>query len=336
MGVKRVVGIFAALLALSACDSDSSRAEPDIEDPEIISSCQTIDATSSSESLSLQLPVSLAMGQTIVLEDAPELSVEFFDNTSGVLTLLTPRSHAPLSIRYSVVDANNTVLFEHTHWVVFQPLRVMPYGDSITSGVEYFDGTDLPELPVRVGYRKALYDSLTMNGYLVDFLGQAGQRAGQDAGLIDPDNNGFSGVDIGFLRAKLNEVLLENPPDVLLIHIGTNNTPTTADELMLLLDDIDVWEQQHHPVTVHLATIVPTRNASENLIVEQYNEDIRTRVQNRVGDRLVLVEQNLAVSPDDISDEPIGKHPTAAGYEKMATAWYESMLAYDTVARCLP
>lgn len=342
MDYPQLLSMLALIVSIGACDSGNKPAEeePPPPTPETVSSCERLNAFSLDDGsglLSVQLPVELEVAESVQLVDTQGLQVLSFDAASATVSLAAPAARHPIQIRFDVIDDADQVLAEHTHTVVVDPVRVMPYGDSITSGIEFFDGvSDLPELPVRVGYRKALYDRLLSNGYIIDYLGQSGQRAGADAGLADPDNNGYPGVDIGFLRDKLNAVLAENATDVFLIHIGTNNTPDNALELMALLDDIDVWEAQNHPVTVMLATIVPARNQADNALIELYNTDMRARVQARTDDRLVLVEQNLALTVDDISLEDLGKHPNAAGYQKMADAWYASLTGSSVLQNCNP
>lgn len=322
--------------SLIGCDSSNSSANPTPDpNPALINSCETRDGTQAGESiLDIQLPVSMGPGSRVVLKTTEEREVIAFDESSGALSLNPSYARYPLPIRYQVWNDTGDLVSEHIHRVVFEPLRIMPFGDSITSGVEFFETTDLPPLPLRVGYRKALYDTLTAKDYRIDFIGQDGQRAGQDAGLEDPDNNGFPGVNIGFLRTKLLELLAEQPTDVFLIHIGTNGTPENADELMLLLDEIDSWEAENYPVTVLLATIITTRNMSDNVLIDSYNADIRRQLQNRMNDRVILVEQSLSLTLDDLSLEAIGKHPSAAGYAKMANTWYEALKSSATVQRC--
>ncbi len=257
-----------------------------------------------------------------------------FDPLSGVISFLPNNSRLSESIRYKVIDQDGAVLVEHEHKLVFAPIRIMPLGDSITAGVEFFDGEDLPERSLRVGYRQFLYDDLLLAGYQIDYQGQGGQSAGADAGLADPENNGYPGVDISFIENIMINILDEDDVDVVLLHIGTNSTPTEADGIDRILDLIDDWEEAHHPIVVLVATLVPKRDATRNAVVDTFNDDVRLRVSQREDDLVFLVEQNLAVDVADISDEPIGLHPSAVGYEKMADAWERALIDRQILQQC--
>ena len=130
------------------------------------------------------------------------------------------------------------------------------------------------------------------------------------------------------------EQLTEDDTDIILLHIGTNNTPSDAEGIDQWLDSLDDWENTNHPVVALVATIVPKRDVAANAVVDAFNADLRQIVAARPGDLVFLVEQNEAVTVDDISDEPIGLHPNSDGYEKMSAAWYEGLLASNALQTC--
>ncbi len=324
-------------VCLSACSSDSSDPTVPIAN-DVQHSCETVNVDQlmgTAASFSTSLPADLDNANRQIQLISPRVETfSAFDASSGQLTLDLPKSRLPQTIQYQVVDADDVVVSEHEHKLIYTPLRIMPLGDSITSGVEYFDGIDTPSMDLRVGYRKFLYDALTEQGYSIDFEGQGGQSAGAGAGLIDPDNNGYPGVDIAFLIAKLDIQLDEDPVDVILLHIGTNNTPTTAEAITSWLDTLAVWENNNNAVTAMVASIVPKRDADQNAIVEQFNTDLKKRIEQRENDRVVWVDQNAALDIQDISLEPIGIHPSAAGYEKMADQWRLALINEKLLQRC--
>ncbi len=281
------------------------------------------------------LPADLSVpGTRIEMLETDSQAPVSFDPLSAQLSFSPNDSHLASVFNYQIVDSDGRAIAVHEHHIVFAPLRVMPLGDSITSGVEFFDGVDTPPFESRVGYRQFLFDSLTAAGIEIDYLGQSGQDAGTAAGLVDPQNNGFPGVDIAFIEDKLLDLLNEADTDVILLHIGTNNTPTTADGIIRILDLIDTWEQTNHPIVVLLATIVPKRDPALNAVVDLFNVSMRAQLAQRVGDDVFLVDQNSVVSVDDISTEQIGLHPSAAGYEKMAQTWEEALFDHDLVRVC--
>ena len=105
-------------------------------------------------------------------------------------------------------------------------IAIMPLGDSIT-----YDDRRVETRPVgeRTGYRQPLWlDHLIDSGYDVDFVG--GVVAGQLAvPAFDPDNEGHPGyhADGGPLNENIFPDiygwLVAHPPDVILLHIGTND-----------------------------------------------------------------------------------------------------------------
>ncbi len=309
------------------------------EPPALEVSCEAISASqlqNTSGVISTVLPADLSVaGAQIAIQVLPEGQLASFDAQTGAVDYVPGASRLSTEVSYQVIDANDNVLASHKHQWVVNPVRVMPLGDSITAGVEFFDGSnDLPPQALRVGYRKFLYDRLSQQGYAVDFQGQGGQSAGADAGLVDPENNGYPGVDIDFLNAKLNEQLAEDNVDIILLHIGTNNTPADAAGIDQWLDALDVWEATNNPVIALVATIVPERDATRNAQTDVFNNDLRQRIAARTNDRVVLVEQNLALTLDDISTEAIGVHPNIGGYEKMANVWFDALIDSGALKKC--
>ena len=322
-----------------SADSGASDSGSTDSGASLLTSCETVTSLQLQNSggvFNTMLPADLsAPGSQISIQTQPSGQLTAFDSQSGAITFIPGNSRLPTNIGYQVVDVNNTVLANHQHQLVLQPVRVMPLGDSITAGVEFFDGaSDLPPMPERVGYRKFLYDRLLEQGYPVDFMGQGGQSAGAQAGLADPENNGYPGVDIDFLNSKLVEQLTEDQVDVILLHIGTNNTPANAAGIDTWLDELDTWEASNNPVIALVATIVPKRDQAQNDQVDLFNADLRQRIQARTNDSVFLIEQNTAVTVADISSEPIGIHPSAAGYQKMANAWFDGLTANPVLNKC--
>jgi lysophospholipase L1-like esterase len=89
------------------------------------------------------------------------------------------------------------------------PVRIMPLGDSITYGV----GSSTLD-----SYRGALLWRLAEAGVQVDYVGS--MRSGNSP---DPDNEGHKGWTIAQLAARVDDWLATYRPDVILLHIGTND-----------------------------------------------------------------------------------------------------------------
>jgi lysophospholipase L1-like esterase len=110
------------------------------------------------------------------------------------------------------------------------PLRVMPLGDSITWGVGSSTGN---------GYRAPLWNRLAADGHPLDFVGTG--RAGS---MSDPDNEGHSGYRIDQIAALADASLTRYRPNVVTLHIGTNDLngsyqpSTAADRLRSLVNQV--------------------------------------------------------------------------------------------------
>lgn len=194
-------------------------------------------------------------------------------------------------------------------------IAIMPLGDSNTRG-SGGDGT----FP-RKGYRKPLYLSLTGGGFDVDFVGNESEGGGD----FDSEHQGISGVTAVIVAANVHNWLLNNPADVVLLHIGTNDlnvyTPTIAvKHVSDILDEIDRFSVS---TTVVLARII--NRAAYDPNTSQFNQELADMSSGRIanGDKIVVVDQESALSyPGDLFDN---LHPNATGYDKMADVWLAAL-----------
>jgi lysophospholipase L1-like esterase len=199
------------------------------------------------------------------------------------------------------------------------PVRIMPLGDSITYAVG--DETNSG------GYRGPLYAMLTSAGYSVDFVGTLSSGA-----IPDPNHEGHSGWRADQIRDYITGWLTVNPPNIVLLHIGTNDISQgeqvdgITTEIGQILDDIDAYEIAHDiTVTVVLARII-NRNDSLSGLTSALNVSIASMAAARIaaGDKLVVVDQESALSyPGDLADIV---HPNAGGYQKMAAVWFDALV----------
>jgi lysophospholipase L1-like esterase len=191
-------------------------------------------------------------------------------------------------------------------------LRIMPLGDSITYGVGSSDGG---------GYRAALALRLAAAGFRVDFVGS------QVAGPLgaDDDNEGHGGWTIAQIDGRIDGWLAAYRPDVVLLHIGTNdvhrkNLVGAAARLGLLLDRI----RRDAPATqVFVARIVGSRNADLQRRIARYNAEVARLVIARRDPLLYLVDQGRVLAPY--------LHPNDAGYAAMADNWFAAVAAVDAL-----
>ena len=125
-------------------------------------------------------------------------------------------------------------------------IEVMPLGDSITvgkfSGIDTSDGADSDD----IGYRKDLWDLLDGDGHTVDFVGTS--LNGSTYPFGDPQHEGHNGwrddqiADNIYDNPGGDNFLNQNPPDVILLHIGTNSLNNDPSDVEDILNEIDQYE----------------------------------------------------------------------------------------------
>jgi lysophospholipase L1-like esterase len=128
-------------------------------------------------------------------------------------------------------------------------IKIMPLGDSITYGTPH---------PRYGGYRHALWTLLNGDGFRVNFVGS--QHSG-DGVIPDPNNEGHPGWTIPQIKNGVdrNGWLEKTRPDVILLHIGTNDirygyVQSAPSYLTALLDDILARLPRAHVI---VAQIIP-------------------------------------------------------------------------------
>jgi len=190
----------------------------------------------------------------------------------------------------------------------------MPLGDSITSG----HGSS------PWSYRRDLWDDLGAAGYDIDFVGS--QRGGR---FGDPDHEGHPGFRIDQLDAPVAQWLTTYRPDLVLLHIGTNDMaqnylPETAPiRLGLLIDKITGILPE---AAILVASLIPAGDASIQRRIDAFNaripEVVGTRAQR--GDRVYYIDIASALTPSDLTD---ALHPNDTGFRKMADRWMRALTA---------
>ena len=217
--------------------------------------------------------------------------------------------------------------------------KIMFLGDSITRGTT---SSGVPADPLKVGYRKPIYDSLVANGYSFDFVG-SDSLTGNDPSLqpFDPDNEGHGGWtdqdlawgQTGYPVDGIRAWLDMNPADIILLHAGTNGFHVEPNHIQEILDEIDVWENSPNgnPVTVVLARMID--NNPSNPDVTTFNDNVVAMAQARISDSndpaypddIIIVDQQSALW--DASNQPDPNlygdslHPNSSGYSLMADVW---------------
>jgi len=186
--------------------------------------------------------------------------------------------------------------------------RIMPLGDSITSGV---GSSDL------AGYRKVLYDLLNQNtDYAFDLVGSL---IGGPA-TFDFDHEGHGGYSAAQIASGTYTWLKDNPAEIILLHAGTNRLTTSTAAVEDILDEIDRFS----PDTWVVLALIINRNPY-SATTSTFNDNLLAMALNRIanGDKIIVVDQeNALIYPDDMADL---LHPNDQGYFKMAWVWAEGV-----------
>jgi acyl-CoA thioesterase-1 len=188
-------------------------------------------------------------------------------------------------------------------------LVVLPLGDSITEGVPTVDG-----------YRAPLAALLAAAGVEIRYVGSLRSPAGA--------HEGWSGFTTAELIPKARAALDRDRPDVVLLHIGTNDLglgvsveQAAADvrALLLLID---------RAIHVLLAKIVARDlfGDGQDPLVDQYNGLLVQLAAERrkAGQHVEVVDIHRRVDPRrDLAD---ALHPSEQGYANIAAGWAEALL----------
>lgn len=234
-----------------------------------------------------------------------------------------------------------------------QPIKIMPLGASNTYGM-YQDATSPG------GYRGPLQYMLQAQGVSYDFVG-----LDKDGAIGDADHNGHSGKPIDWFINPVNEGFWDQTgvfshwidsggkpavhyfieqadlqsTDVILLLAGTNDV-RLGDSAEKMLSEMDQLLSLiiNHPANpqVHVMTLQPiggdwwedndpTRTNNDTIRI--FNEGLETLVSKYADLGVTLVSDDA--TRGDLSTD--GVHLTEAGYRDMASAWYYSLMATDTL-----
>jgi len=253
------------------------------------------------------------------------------------------------TFRYFTDDVVTGNRYSATAVVLISP-RLMPLGDSITTGIT---SSNSRNPSIIVGYRKPLYDALLAAGYPVDFVGS--QKDGYTLSNFDAEHEGHPGWSAFEMLFGTSYIDKQDPkcptcsiidwlnakkPDIILLHIGTNNFTTSITDVAAILNAINHWatSPDGNPIAVFLAQII-NRRPYQLVDVLAYNRNLSALVHQRkrvgVGPSTFLVNQESALMyPTDLLADPAGLHPNTNGYAKMADRWFAKLTGSGLMLRC--
>jgi lysophospholipase L1-like esterase len=239
-----------------------------------------------------------------------------------------------------------------------ETLRIMPLGDSITEG--FCDRASNCEWPAEIkfpsdGYGvEGCYTNTTIvnpgsKGYR-EFLGNRLLESGIDftyvgsvdvvAGLAHEGHSGFTISDLDYCIQNAGW-LEQAKPDIILLHIGTNDAGLIQQPTVMLTSLRALLTQiyQESPATteVILALVIPAREGTRvdldpsmpmaNEILAEYNAGIPAVVDEfrAMGKHVSLVDMwNTVQSPQEY--DQMGLHPNPVAAERMAQVWFEKII----------
>ena len=224
-----------------------------------------------------------------------------------------------------------------------RPVKIMLMGDSITRGQ-----WETSRSKCMFGYRYKLYKLLKQRYSdvpleMFDFVGRkrdpiTNPEHEEDCdGVLteefDREHEGHPDIrSAGFIpntaiypREPIDVMLTDNDPDLVLLHIGTNNVRynVSIDDTVEPINFILNYIYNHNPnIVVFLALIID--QSPTNIKVTELNNKIRNLAIGRInnGDKIILVdmENDAGLIADDYDDD--GIHLKISGYEKMAMLWF--------------
>ncbi len=245
-----------------------------------------------------------------------------YETGAAMVTGTAPARRVALPLGDDVADdwtADMVQLFNAAiAWATSAPapatVRIQPLGDSITEG---FLGLD--------SYRVPLWPLLAAQGCDVDFTGSVHT---EPDGVTDGDHEGHSGFRTDEIEAQLAGWLVGNAPDVVLLHLGTNDilqsvATNVADQN--LRDIIGLLRVANPNVTVLLAQVIPNEPANEAATLA-LNAAIATIAGDLDGPASPVLLVDHYTGYDGATLNADGIHPNATGEARMAQVWTDALL----------
>lgn len=250
-----------------------------------------------------------------------------------------------------VIDEENK-----TWGFVIKTLNVLTVGDSITAGLVYYNNSNA-NWHVPGGYRLPLYKYLTRAGYSVKYLGSSdvfgtssvgggnANEANPSPSLGDNDHHeGHSGITLVTMLERFNntnvqnEIASQGTPDVITLHLGTNdimgvddNTTddaisADAEKVLTRMQNLLNRLQELYPNTKILVAKIIARSGNKNKVVTEFNKKLNTFFESNQEENLILVDLDInSVSYGLLRYD--GLHPSTEGYTQMARGWFNAIEA---------
>ncbi len=200
-------------------------------------------------------------------------------------------------------------------------VQIYPLGDSITYG-DVHDGQNYPS------YRYWLWNDLKNKGFDVDFIGS---QHGPDYGFVfDTDNDGHAGYTSARELAELPTWLPGLHPDIVLLHLGTNDVlegvpqSVTLGNIGAIITELRAVNPQ---VKILIAGIIPTSVDKTNQQILSLNTGLAGLQQqmNTQTSPIILVDQYTDYDGEHDNQDG-GVHPAESGEMKIAARWSAALV----------
>ncbi len=199
-------------------------------------------------------------------------------------------------------------------------IRIMPLGDSITQGAADADS-----------YRRPLWNLLKKTNARIDFVGSMKMNypdARPAHSDFDMDHEGHWGWLADEVLAKIDSWAEQTAPDIVLLHLGTNNIIQKQDnkDTVVELRQIILVLRKHNPrVEILLAQLIPLADTTANVQVQKLNGLLPDMAQSITTDDSPVHIVNQYEGFDAFKDTNDGIHPNESGIVKMAQRWHEAL-----------
>jgi len=224
------------------------------------------------------------------------------------------------------------VVFKITIWlsvftifIMANAIKIMPLGDSITYENHFSDLSNPRPAGVRSAYRNYLWYKLRDINYSANFVGS--QVAGQDIEpSFDPNNEGHPSWTSYEIADKVYGWVREFKPDIILLHIGSNDWDDSVSGVDSILARINRASKDENRHIKTIVALILDRAHHEEWIVK-FNNNLRSLVkkyQNN-GQDVELVNMYSGAKINYREDMSDNTHPNDVGYEKMANVWFSAI-----------
>jgi lysophospholipase L1-like esterase len=201
-------------------------------------------------------------------------------------------------------------------------MTVLCLGDSITCGKS-------SPADVAGGYRGALHTLLVEAGKPARFVGA---RTDNSEGLAEPWHEGWPGYRIAEIGRAAEATLASTKADAVLLLAGTNDVRQgfalvdAPARLEALVGEVARLQPQARVLVGSLPPLLPDpKHPHQVAALAAFNLAVPAVVARCAarGLRVEGVDIHAALTPSDISPDTV--HPNAAGYTKMACAWFAAI-----------